>query len=216
MADFSFDNANPDGSNGSPVSGDISGKPGSTSGESNAQSGANGSTGTNNGTTGETEFPAKKRRGRKPYPRDAAGNPIRPDPATAASSNKSGKEGLAVKNDKAAVKQNILGLHAMAAVLTRQPILALKENEGEALANSLCDVADYHGINILQTGGAFGLYASLCTVGYMIYVPRFKAIKDNRAGLTNEQERTATPGEARDDAIKRAGTMNFDGDIKYN
>lgn len=224
MADFTLDDANPDGNDRNATSGNNNGNTGSPSGEGTAANGANGVKGRTfhiEGQTGESSdaaplgfkpdgTPRKRRAGGGRKPADAAST------ATGTSTNKSGKEGLAVKNDKAAVKQNILGLHAMAAVLTRQPILALQEKEGEALSSALCDVADYHGINILQTGGAFGLYASLCTVSYMIYIPRIQAIKAKRAGIETEPERPANPGDTREEAVNKAGTMDFSGDVKLH
>lgn len=218
MADFTFDNDAKNGGVGATVGGNNGEKPGGHSEASGVANGNSGIEGNNRGNeSGQAsaadagaEFPPKKRRGRKPYPRDEFGNIIRP--ATGAGSNKGRQERLAVKNDRPKVRQNIAGLHAMAAVLTKQPILALNEQEADALTNAVCDVADYHEIDLLTAGGAFGLYAALATTAYMIYVPRIVAIKFNRAA---EAAKPMGPGEAGARAKARAHTMDFSADTAH-
>ena len=233
MADFTFDTDNAARSAGSEANGASSGEPRRDSGTGSTTDANNGNEGQNNGARRETgegvgsfgasEIP-RKRRGRKPYPRDEFGNIIRPASATNAgtgSTNKGGKEGLDIKNDREKVKANITGLHAMAAVLTKQPILNLNDNEATALTNSLCDVADYHNFNLISAGGAFGLYASLATTAYMIYVPRMIKIKQDRAA---ENAKPANPGgfqfrqppnrEERN-GNSTTGTMDYTNDVMH-
>lgn len=211
MADrFSFDESGNNRTEGTTGNAD-SGEPGSNSGPASAE-GANNGTGSESGGTegvgsfGASEPPPKKRRGRKPFPRDAEGNIIRPAAGTGNSSNKSNGERVDIKNDRVKVKMNIAGLHAMAAVLTKQPILNLQDNEATMLTNSLCDVADYHNINLIGAGGAFALYASLATTAYMIYVPRAIAIKQARAA---DDAKPANPGDYREETSNRAKSNGF-------
>ncbi len=220
MADrFSFDEGGNNGAAGA-TGGASDGKPGSAGGEANA-TGPNSDTGKpDNGATGEAGQPAsepaplgltvdgkpRKRRpggGRKPASGAA--------PGTTSAPNAGGANGLAVKNDRAKVRQNIAGLHAMAATLTRQPLLMLTDKEADALTGSLCDVCDYHGVDLMATGGAFGLYASLATCCYMIYVPRVVAIKAQRTAISEEPPK---PGEARASAMNGAGKMDFTKDVQ--
>lgn len=210
MADKFDITDNEAGNTGNESSGTSSERPGSDSGTRPVENGDSGIAGGTVGVEGiapnvTASGTIRKRRaggGRKPYPRDADGNIIR----DGAASNQSGAKGLGLRNDRVKVRMNIAGLHAMAAILTKQPILALNDKEADALSASVCDVADYHGINLITAGGAFGLYASLATTCYMIYVPRLVMIKGQK---TNAEDHSPTPGEAREDAIAGAGKMNF-------
>ncbi len=181
---------------------------GVTAGNSGVESGQAG-TDPNNLTKLGTPRKRRPGGGRKPGSTNANTSNI----PSGAAINKSGTEGLAIKNDRAKVKTNIAGLHAMAAVLTKQPILSLNDNEASALTNSLCDVADYHGINLITAGGAFGLYASLATCCYMIYIPRIVSIKETKKAVTSNNEGPPMPGEARASAMNGAGVMNYGNDV---
>lgn len=217
MADKFNLNDEPAGGAGNEGSGAAGVGPGSTSGAGTGEGGNSGAKSGDSGGEGiapnlTATGTVRKRRpggGRKPFPRDENGNIIRD---AGAATNKSGKEGLAVKNDRAKVKTNIAGLHAMAAVLTRQPILNLNDKEADALTNSLCDVADYHGFNLITAGGAFGLYASLATCTYMIYVPRIVAIKNGNQSISGNSNAPPKPSEARERAMGGMNKMDFSGD----
>lgn len=186
-------------------------EPASTSGTPDASDGNSGVEGGNSGIEGiaadlTKSGTVRKRRaggGRKPGSRNAS------DPATPGSTDKSGKEGLALKNDRAKVQNSIAGIHAIAAVLTKQPIMNLNQQEAAALTNAACDVADYHGINLISAGGAFGLYASLATCCYMIYAPRIVALKAQRVAVA--QEEATRPSEAAASAEFRAGPIDYSG-----
>lgn len=222
MAGFTFGDHRETSSTGTEANGVDSGKPGVDSGTPSAENGNTGTTGANGGNESQSADPnapygftkdgtPRKRRaggGRKP----GSGNASGPSSAT----DESGKVGLDVKNDRAKVRQNIAGIHAMAAVLTKQPILNLKDSEADALTNSLCDVADHHGMNLISAGGAFGLYASLATTAYMIYVPRIMIIRHNKAA---ENAKNANPSmygeEAPEQPKPKGGTMDFSGDVMH-
>lgn len=158
----------------------------------------------------ESNAPAAgpKRRGRKPYPRDAAGNVIRPENA----GTRSGVGVTSKLNDRAKVRQQIQGIHFAVAVLTKQPVFALNDEESIALTNSLCDVLDYHEINLTGAGGQYGLYLSLIITVYGVYAPRVAIIKngDKIVGMTHN--RPATPGDAKESAATK-GAMDFSGDV---
>lgn len=220
MADFTFDNDKPDGSTGTEAGSNNGGNAGSSSGETVNSNGASNAAGQSGGANGEaSSFDPAAPYGRKddgtPRKRRPGGG-RKPSSATdatgASSTDKGAKDRLGIKNDRAKVEKNIAGLHAMAAVLTKQPIMNLKAEEATALTNSLCDVADYHNFDLMGAGGAFGMYASLATTAYMIYVPRFLLIKYNKAA---EQARPVTPGEAREEATTRAGKMDFTSDVQH-
>lgn len=138
--------------------------------------------------------------------RNRAGTASNTD-AAGGTTDASGKARLDIKNDRDKVKTNIAGLHAMAAVLTKQPIWNLKDEEATALTNSLCDVADHHGMDLIGAGGSFALYASLATSVYMIYVPRFVYLKHLKA---SDEAQPINPGEYREETTTRARGFKMD------
>lgn len=150
----------------------------------------------------------KRRRGRQPYPRDAAGNIIRP-------ANTGTKDGLGVTgtklNDRAKVRQQIQGIHFAVAMLTKQPVFALHDEEAINLTNALCDVLDYHEINLTATGGQYGLYLSLIITVYSVYAPRVSIIK-NGDKIVGMASKPATPEEAKPGNAPK-GAMDFSADV---
>lgn len=197
---------------------------GNPSGE---QPGNSGSSGTGSANTGQNRKdassepvtssigPATKRRGRKPLPRDANGNIIRT--AGAAQGGTATKGKLAVSfnpNDRDKVRQQIQGIHAAAATLTRQPLFLLSDMEANGLTDSLCDVLDYHNINLTEKGGAGGLYLALGLTVFGIYKPRLDAI---RKGVGTQINATpAKPSNPADAATVVSGggrMMDFTSDI---
>lgn len=206
-------------------------------------SGINGATTTNGENRSEPrEAPAsaaivgKRRRGRPALPRDANGNIIRDGSASGPSASAAGQgtgsqsKKLAVKftpNNRDQVRQQIAGMHQAVSMLTRQPVFMLSNPEADALTKSLCDVLDYHNINLTEKGGAAGLYVALGLTVFSIYKPRLDFIK-NGGGTVIEARPTAaaSPGDAvfanankvdlsaDTDADKAPkGSLDFSGDI---
>lgn len=218
MADFSFDDAREAGNSGSKVAGsEGSGEPGSGS---NGATGGGLGDGIGNvaGSTAPDPGAPKKRRGRPRLTDEERAARAADRGSTANAPNTGGKEGVDLgfkKNDRKKVEANIAGIHMMAAILTKQPILQLRPQEGKALSDAICDVADYHNWSLDGQGGPFVLYATLLTTVYGIYVPRIVAIKAAREGDTvvDFAEAPATPGEAKSKAQNGAGKMDFSGDI---
>lgn len=219
MADFSFNTGSDGGATGSGSSaGEGGGGPGAGGvGEPLGGGGSPVGSATDPSTaTSATDgaIPIKRRRGRPPGSRTgakAADAGTGPSPA-----NTGGKEGLDLtfkKNDVAKVTQNIAGLHMMAAILTKQPIMQLTEQEAKALAKSVCDVADYHKISLDGAGGPFALYAALATTVYGIYVPRIVMLKSLKQGEQVVGVAPASPGEAKAQAQQGQGGYDFSGDI---
>lgn len=200
--------------------GEAGGAPG---GAGDAIAGGGGANATGGNTGGGTDsgigdaIPAKKRRGRQPLPRDAAGNIIRPAADPDAASNKGRKAGLGVgfvKNDRAVVLNNIQAIHTGVALLAKQPVFMLSPQEATALTSSLCDVLDYHHINICGAGGPYGLYAALLITAVSIYKPRLDVVS-GRATIVGVSSPTApaTPNEADARAAEqpKTGMMDFSG-----
>lgn len=193
--------------------------------EAGSISGTDGSTGPNNGTAGGSESAqigadpttfVKKRRGRQPWPRDAAGNIIRPAGSEAASQAGKGKAKLAVDftpNDRTKVQNNISAIHGLAAAATKQPFLMLRPDEALAMTNAVADVLDFHKINITGAGGVYGLYATLLITGFMIYKPRLDYIKAGGGVQVEQAAAPATPGDAV--YASPTGKVDLSGDIPY-
>jgi hypothetical protein len=159
--------------------------------------------------------PAPKKRGRKALPRDENGNIIRNDTETG-TANASGKDRLSVNkegkfkgNDRAKVRMQIAGLHMAAAMLSGFHPLALTDEEATALTASLCDVLDYHEIDLFASGGNWGLYASLIITAFKIYNPRLRALNEfakHKALQKNGAKRNPP-------APTGLGQVDFSGDI---
>ena len=169
---------------------------------------------------------APKKRGRKAYPRDAAGNIIRPsqgnaaDPAERAGKPRgtATKAGLAVddkvfvKNDRISVRSQIQGMHVAVAMLAKAPIFMLSDQECEALTSALCDVLDHHKINLNEASGNIGLYITLVITVFGIYKPRLDQIAKGNFG--NQIDIKATvPATPTPDIMQNKGGMDFSGDI---
>ena len=151
-----------------------------------------------------------KKRGRKALPRDANGNIIRDASAT----NQSDKAGLDLNgfkvNDRGKIRQQIQGMHGAAAVLTGQAVFNLHDMEAIALTNALCDVLDYHQINLTQSGGVYGLYITLAITAFGVYKPRFDIITSggNIVGMAPNKAQPTSEEEAKQ-AFNETGMMNF-------
>lgn len=210
MAEFTFGDHREAGSARDETGGTDSGKPGSNSGEASVANGNNGTASGTGNPEGAEAAPFGFTKDGRVRKRRAGGG--RRAGSTNRTADEGGEERLAVKNDRAKVRANIAGLHAMAAVLTKQPILVLSDKEADALTTAVCDVADYHGMNLITAGGAFGLYAALATTGYMVYVPKFLQIKYNKAA---EKAKPANPGETGKEQQSQAGTMDFSADVMH-
>lgn len=156
--------------------------------------------------------PVVKKRGRKPLPRDAAGNIIR-DATEPGSGTKKAQLGLGafVPNDRQKVRQNIQGMHGAVAVLTNQPVFALVDQEAIALTNALCDVLDYHQMNITEVGGVYGLYVTLAITVFGIYKPRVDILLSGDKVVGVAPSAPTTEGEAK---FRASGMMDFGNDVK--
>lgn len=234
---FSFD-AEPVGGVSGSTNGIDNGEAGSGTGESGTSTDNNRVAGEGDNARGEVgngggagaafdpDAPLGRKADGTPRKRRPKGYRGTSDNGTASSADQRGKARLAVVNDREKVKQNIGGLHLMAAMLLKQNVLILQENEASKLANALCDVADYHNYDILGVGGASVLYISLASVAYAIYVPRMVAIKMGQGNgpITQEkgngadnEEWPMRPSEASTRASNDAGTMNYKEEpVKFN
>lgn len=222
MADFSFD-TNGDGEQSpKPILGTggegTRGQP--ASGSAGSETSGNGGTvdgGARDPNTVAASGP--KKRGRKPLPRDAAGNIIRaPGTANAAGNPRdaSNKAGLGVgfkPNDRPKIRQQIQGMHAAAAMLTKQPVFMLHDTEAVALTDALCDVCDYHEMNLSDAGGPYGLYIALAITAFGIYKPRFDIIASGGkiVGVATAAAPTSE-GEATQQRQNGGGMMDFSSD----
>lgn len=216
MADFDFtDEGTNNGATGTTGNG-AGGAPseaGTTVNTGGKDNGANGGARTPEIDAADT---GPKKRGRKPLPRDAAGNIIR-DATSAA--NKGGQAGLALgafkPNDREKIRQQIQGMHMAVSVLTGQPAFMLTTQEATALTAALCDVCDYHHMNLTDAGGPYGLYLALIITVFGIYKPRVDIILSGATVVGMDTSTIpADEGEARNrQQEKKAGMMDFSGDV---
>jgi hypothetical protein len=154
-------------------------------------------------------------KGRPRLPRDADGNIIRPEGYTGPNvSSKASKPSLGVKgfipNDRVKVRGQIQGMHQVAAMLAKQPILMLSEIECDMLSKSVCDVLDYHKISLSAAAGPWGLYAALALTAFTIYKPRLDALAAGGGVQIEQDAQPATPGAA----SVRSGVIDLSGDIE--
>jgi hypothetical protein len=195
-------------------------------------SGNSGSNGASERTNGGGGFspeahasPVRKRRGRPALPRDASGNIIR-DGSSAANASGGGNASRAADapkgakldlgkfkpNDRPGVRQQIQGMHAAVATLTKQPVFLLQDIEAESLTKALCDVLDYHEINLTEAGGAGALYLALGLTVFGIYKPRLDYIRTGgQMEIKGRATAPASPGEAKQQKAQ-GFTMDFTGD----
>jgi len=66
-----------------------------------------------------------------------------------------------------------MGLHALAATMLKEPVLAISSQEGEALASNLIDISEYYG---LTASKGIMLWINLAGCAAMIYAPRIYTI----------------------------------------
>lgn len=223
MADFSFDGDNgPNVADQTTIGGEGSGPGASGNAFNNGQNG---------GELGGIEQ-APKKRGRKAYPRDAAGNIIRPtgnassdaasDPSERAGKPRAQNQNKGVDlnakafvpNDRRKVRAQIQGMHQAIAMLVKAPIFLLNDFEADALTTSLCDVLDYHKVNLTDVTGAGGLYVALGLTVFSIYKPRMDMLAKGYTGLEIKQEKPAAPATPFEANIKPAkGGMDFSQDL---
>lgn len=218
MANFSFDDGNASSGNSNRTGG-LEGSPTNGSGQdSGIGTGINDTKGTNGGIEASAA-PVVKKRGRKPFPRDAAGNIIRDASAASSGTNQSRKAGLDldgfILNDRPKVRQQIQGMHAAAAMLTKQPVFMLHDTEAIALTDALCDVCDYHKMNLTQKGGVYGLYIALAMTMFGIYKPRIDIILSG-GQIVGVAPTAATNENEAKQRSQGNGMMNFADDIKEN
>lgn len=93
----------------------------------------------------------------------------------APSSNKPGRKPKAKSSTTGeALGKQLVGVHALAALMLQLPEIQLKEEEGVQLGNAIIAVCDEYGLSITgKTGAAIQLFAAAA----MIYAPRAFFIK---------------------------------------
>lgn len=213
MAKFSFEDGSDNGADNGPASGAGSAPAGGPGQDSGIGSGASGGAVGARSAESAAGPIAPKKRGRKPLPRDAAGNIIRD--ASASPANAGSKAGMDLggftPNDRVKVRSQIQGIHSAVAVLTRQPVFALVDAEAIQLTNALCDVLDYHRINLTEAGGHYGLYMTLIVTVFGVYKPRMDILKTGGkvVGIKDAPSKPTSPGEVQ----RPRGMMDFGGDI---
>lgn len=84
----------------------------------------------------------------------------------------------------------------------------LNDLEANALTDAICDVLDEHKISLGKVVGIWGLYATLITVSFNVYMPRVYALSTGQ-GQTVEGTATQGPEQKPQDKPK-GGTMNFE------
>lgn len=115
-------------------------------------------------------------------------------------------EGVKIVNDRSKIKNNILAIHQGVAILTRQPIFTLKEDEGQILSDALCDVFDHYGIDL---AGKAGVWVSLISAVGVVYVPRALMLRE----VTRQQRPSAVPTSINDVMRANAGKVNYGNDV---
>lgn len=156
---------------------------------------------------------APKRRGRPPK-LDADGNRINAPKSGTTTTAQLGVKGFK-PNDRTKAMQSIQSLHGMAAMLTKQPVFALQPEEAAAMSNALCDVCDYHQIDLFGGFGPYALYAQLAIVLYGVYMPRIAILGMKKAKPVNANPSPIeTVGEAANPSIyPETGSMDFSSDV---
>lgn len=212
---FSFDDAAGNGGNG--IDSATNATTGSVSGNSSVDGNGNETLGTTDSggsqASRDTVYaPIPKKRGRQPYPRDDAGNIIRPDgstgPAPKSGGTKSPQLGVGFTlNNRPRVREQIQGIHTAVATLTKQPVFMLSNQEADSLTNALCDVLDFHKINLTQSSGVGGLYLVLAVTVFGVYKPKLDSIRKGEPII--DAASPSTPGEMR----RSPGKIDLSGDI---
>jgi len=171
-----------------------------------------GNTNETGGSAGTIEQPAeiaavRKKRGRPPKSdAEPAGN-VAADPAKKAKSKLYMKDGFR-GNNREMLRQNIQGIHAVVATLTNQPVFALTEMQADSLTNSLCDVPDYHKINITDRYGVGAMYLTLAVTLYQVYWPMIKFI------MSMKKKPNATAPAMPADLLHNTQMIDLSGDIQ--
>lgn len=147
-------------------------------GKSGNDSGIDGSDASaTNGTLDPAAAAAPRKRGR----------PSGKSPATGSTGGKAAIPKETKSNifvDKKTLGQQLCGIHALIAMATKQPVLAITDQEGDALAKSLVDIADYYQ---LTASKGILLWVNFGAVAAMIYGPKVMPLikakpKPERAG----------------------------------
>lgn len=84
-----------------------------------------------------------------------------------------------VLNDPKAFAQQAKALHGMAAVLMREPVLELRDEEADRLSCAVCRVLDKHGIDLEATSGPI-MYVELAAAVAAVYLPRVMVLAARR------------------------------------
>ena len=115
-------------------------------------------------------------------------------------------------NNRPKIKEQIQGIHAAIATLAKQPVFLLNDQEGSALTNALCDVCDYHHINLTSAGGVYSLYLVLVITAFSIYKPRIDFIIASENATNITPTAPANPADATN-RQRRNGGIDFSADI---
>lgn len=198
-------------------------RPGSSDAQGSSQQTGAGTTGSEgrfdfsaggtNGAQASADGPAKKRRGRQPYPRDANGNIIRPEGSTAA--NKSGKAGVdKVRNDRAKMQGQIDTLFKLAAQFTKMPHWMLSEQEAAIESEATCNLCDAMGWDLSKgTDSPLAAAVIFAVTTVSVVKPRIDETVRIANAIPIGPASPSTPGEARANGQARAGMVDFSADI---
>lgn len=151
---------------------------------------------------------AKKRRGRPALTAEQKEANARARAATGTGQkedeNQSRKSARALGLDAGLLAQQIQGLHAVAAMLTAQPLLQIEDGQAKALAKSITDLVTYYQLDL---AGPVTLWVQLAATVGMIYFPKLLMIQQMRA-MAKQAPRASVPGS--DLVMQPQGPINFE------
>jgi hypothetical protein len=140
----------------------------------------------------ENVEPPKKRRGRKPMPRDENGNIIRDgktesDSVTVSAPKKRGRKKTA-EIDKGLLARQIVGLHQIGAMVSGIPQMAISGDEASVLAEAVANVAAEYDLAIDGKTGALLQLAFACA---SVYGPRIYMVMTTKKATDEPAIRAA-------------------------
>lgn len=98
-----------------------------------------------------------------------------------------GQSKKATKLDVGLFARQIQGVHAMLALVTKNPVWNIEEKAAESLAAALLDVMSHHSINIDPASMAYMKLAGVCA---MIYGPKLLVLKQQSDAKKRQQDNT--------------------------
>jgi hypothetical protein len=103
--------------------------------------------------------------------------------------------------DRRLLGRQLVGVHKLAAVMTNAPIIAITDDEGEKLGESLADIADYYGLTASRGAQLWISLAGTCAAVYGPKIFMMKIAKETAKAQRGQvvdirpgQTRTAAPG----------------------